>query len=44
MVESLAGIDPINHTMASSTQDLIPHLQIVNTFGALFIGVVLAAV
>ncbi|KAG1822493.1 uncharacterized protein BJ212DRAFT_806974 [Suillus subaureus] len=30
--------------MASSTQDLIPHLQLANTFGALFIGVVLAAV
>ncbi|KAG1811275.1 uncharacterized protein BJ212DRAFT_565188 [Suillus subaureus] len=30
--------------MASSTQDLIPHLQLANTFGALFIGVILAAV
>lgn len=30
--------------MASSTQDLIPHIQLANTFGALFIGVVLAAV
>ncbi|KAG1775803.1 hypothetical protein EV702DRAFT_1199017 [Suillus placidus] len=31
--------------MASiSTQDLIPHLQLPNTFGALFIGVILAAV
>ncbi|KAG1861759.1 hypothetical protein DFJ58DRAFT_871699 [Suillus subalutaceus] len=30
--------------MASSTQDLIPNIQLGNTFGALFIGVVLAAV
>ncbi|KAG1861753.1 hypothetical protein DFJ58DRAFT_725596 [Suillus subalutaceus] len=30
--------------MASSTQDLIPHLQLANTFGALFIGVIIAAV
>ncbi|KAG1724668.1 hypothetical protein EDB19DRAFT_295481 [Suillus lakei] len=30
--------------MASSTQDLIPYLQLADTFGALFIGVVLAAV
>ncbi|KAG1732072.1 hypothetical protein EDB19DRAFT_1305070 [Suillus lakei] len=30
--------------MASSTQDLVPNLQLANTFGALFIGVILAAV
>ncbi|KAG1723226.1 hypothetical protein EDB19DRAFT_2043850 [Suillus lakei] len=30
--------------MASSTQDLVPQLQLANTFGALFIGVILAAV
>ncbi|KAG1723227.1 hypothetical protein EDB19DRAFT_1916228 [Suillus lakei] len=30
--------------MASSTQDLIPQLQLANTFGALFIGVVVAAI
>ncbi|KAG1723225.1 hypothetical protein EDB19DRAFT_1916224 [Suillus lakei] len=30
--------------MASSTQDLVPHFQLANTFGALFIGVILAAV
>ncbi|KAG1822495.1 uncharacterized protein BJ212DRAFT_807496 [Suillus subaureus] len=30
--------------MTSSTQHLIPHLQLTNTFGVLFIGVILAAV
>ncbi|KAG1732074.1 hypothetical protein EDB19DRAFT_2027114 [Suillus lakei] len=30
--------------MASSTQDLIPHLQLANTFGALYIGAILATV
>ncbi|KAG1724679.1 hypothetical protein EDB19DRAFT_295855 [Suillus lakei] len=30
--------------MASSTQDIIPQLQLANTFGALLIGVILAAV
>ncbi|KAG2113673.1 hypothetical protein BD769DRAFT_1778575 [Suillus cothurnatus] len=30
--------------MDSTMQDLIPHLQLVDTFGALFIGVILAAV
>ncbi|KAG1861761.1 hypothetical protein DFJ58DRAFT_725604 [Suillus subalutaceus] len=30
--------------MASSTQDLIPHLHLANTLGALFIGVIIAAV
>jgi hypothetical protein len=29
--------------MSSSTQDLIPQLQLGNTFGALFIGVIFAA-
>ncbi|KAG2151810.1 hypothetical protein BD769DRAFT_4554 [Suillus cothurnatus] len=31
-------------SMSSSTQDLIPQLQLGNTFGALFIGVIFAAI
>ncbi|OJA20786.1 hypothetical protein AZE42_11307 [Rhizopogon vesiculosus] len=30
--------------MSSSTQDLLPHLDLTDTFGALFIGATLAAV
>ncbi|KAG1879067.1 hypothetical protein F4604DRAFT_551382 [Suillus subluteus] len=46
MVETLSLEELVQSIipMASSTQDLIPHIQLANTFGALFIGVVLAAV
>jgi hypothetical protein len=30
--------------MSSSTQDLLPHVDLRNTFGAIFIGAIFAAV
>ncbi|KAG1861769.1 hypothetical protein DFJ58DRAFT_912710 [Suillus subalutaceus] len=45
-ISTIANIKYSIMPMASSTQDLIPHVQVqlVNTFGALFIGVIIAAV
>ena len=45
MIYSSQRLVKLSHsTMSSSTQDLLPHLDLGNTFGALFIGVTLAAV